>query len=386
MSEATFKPSIQPLSIQLAGFYFFFFALTGISLPYWSPYLLARGFSPAEIGTLLAIGMSTKLFAPYLWGALADTKHRRMAIVRLACLGALLSFSAVYWLPIGLLSWGLLIFVFHFFWNATLPQFEATTLNHLGQHSHRYSWIRLWGSVGFILSAMLLGFVLEHYDVAIVAHLMLAMIAGLLAISFLIPEASKKPSSSTHTALVHIVRQPAVLAFLLVCLLLQVSHGPYYTFFTIQATDIGYSGGMIGFFWALGVIAEVGIFIAAPALLLHYGARFLLLLTLLLTTLRWLLTAYFITTLPVLLLAQCLHGFSFGLYHAIAITLIHRYFTGSYQGRGQALLSSFGFGLGGAIGSFLAGQSWQVIGPTASYLWAAASAFIAWFIAWRWLR
>ncbi|MCB1807340.1 MAG: MFS transporter, partial [Candidatus Competibacteraceae bacterium] len=116
----------------------------------------------------------------------------------------------------------------------------------------------------------------------------------------------------------------------------------------------------------------------------------LLLLTLLLTALRWLITAFFITSLPLLLLAQSLHGFSFGLYHAVAMTLVHRYFTGAYQGRGQALLSSFGFGLGGALGSFLAGQSWQLIGPASSYqwsyLWAAASALIAWLIAWRWLH
>ena len=379
-----------PLAARLAGFYFFFFALTGITLPYWSPYLLARGFNPAEIGLLLALGMSTKLFAPYLWGALADRSKRRMAIVRLACLCALISFSAVYWLPVGLLGWGLLMFVFQFFWNATLPQFEATTLNHLGTRSHRYSWIRLWGSVGFILSAMALGFALEHYGIELVPHLMLILFAGLLAVSFLIPEAPDRTVSAPGTTLLHILRQPAVLAFLLVCLLLQASHGPYYTFFTIQAEAVGYSGGMIGFFWALGVIAEVGIFIAAPALLLQFGARNLLLLTLLLTALRWLITAFFITSLPLLLLAQSLHGFSFGLYHAVAMTLVHRYFTGAYQGRGQALLSSFGFGLGGALGSFLAGQSWQLIGPASSYqwsyLWAAASALIAWLIAWRWLH
>jgi PPP family 3-phenylpropionic acid transporter len=209
---------------------------------------------------------------------------------------------------------------------------------------------------------------------------------GLLIVSFLIPEAAIKPSAATEEKLWHIVRRPDVLAFFLVCLLLQASHGPYYTFFTIQTKAIGYSGGLIGFFWALGVIAEVAIFIAVPVLLPRYGVRFLLLLTLLLTSLRWLLTAYFITELPILLFAQCLHGFSFGMYHALAITLIHRYFTGPYQGRGQALLSSIGFGLGGAIGSLLAGQSWQLLGATPSYLAAAGCAFIAWLIAWRWLR
>jgi PPP family 3-phenylpropionic acid transporter len=215
---------------------------------------------------------------------------------------------------------------------------------------------------------------------------MLVFFIGLLAVSFLIPEAPIRAAPKTTIKLGQIVRQPTVLAFLLVCLLVQASHGPYYTFFTIQAEAVGYSGGLIGFFWALGVLAEVGVFIAVPLLLPRYGARFLLLLTLLLTTLRWILSAYYVTTLPVLLFAQCLHGFSFGMYHAVAISLIHRYFTGPYQGRGQALLSSVGFGIGGALGSVLAGQSWQALGPTASYLGAASFAFAAWLIAWRWLR
>ena len=372
-------------SIRLAGFYFFFFALTGITLPYWSPYLLARGFTPSEIGTLLAVGMSTKLFAPYLWGALADRSGRRMRIVRLACSCALLSFGAVFWLPPSLPAWATMMFLFHFFWNATLPQFEATTLNHLGARAHRYSWIRLWGSVGFILSALAIGILLDRYDIQLIPHAMAVLFLALLLISRLIPEAPNQKVAESRGTLSHILRQPAVIAFLLVCLLLQASHGPYYTFFTIQAESIGYSGALTGFFWALGVIAEIGVFIAAPTLLPRYGVRFLLLLTLSLTTLRWLLTAYLADRLAVLLFAQCLHGFSFGLYHAIAMTLVHRYFTGPYQGRGQALLSSMGFGLGGALGSFLAGQSWQLFGPTLSYLWAAGSALLAWFIAWRWL-
>ena len=373
-------------SVRLASFYFFFFALTGITLPYWSPYLLARGFTPGEIGTLLAIGMSTKLFAPYLWGTLADRSGRRMQIVQLACFGAILSFSAVYWLPPSLFSWAALMFLFHFFWNATLPQFEATTLNHLGAKTNRYSWIRLWGSVGFILSVLIIGSLLDYYSILLVPHGMALLFFTLLVSSLLIPEAPhQKIQTSQYNRLWHIVRQPAVLAFLLVCFLLQASHGPYYVFFTIQAENIGYSGVMTGFFWALGVMAEIVVFITAPILLPRYGERFLLLLTLLLTTLRWLLTAYLADRLAILLFAQCLHGFSFGMYHAIAMSLVNRYFTGAYQGRGQALLSSTGFGLGGAFGSLMAGQSWQYLGPEASYLWASGSALLALIIAWRWL-
>ena len=65
---------------------------------------------------------------------------------------------------------------------------------------------------------------------------------------------------------------------------------------------------------------------------------------------RWILVGYFVDVLWVLIIAQTLHAASFGIYHASAIELIHRYFPGAHQGKGQALYSSVSFGAGGAVG------------------------------------
>ena len=129
---------------RLSGFYLFYFASLGVLVPYWSLYLKHLGYSSLVIGSLVAILPLTKLVAPYIWGWLADHTRRSMLIIRIASVLALLSFSLVlvnselWWLALSML-------LFSFFWNATLPQFEAMTLNHLGEHSHRYSMIRLWG-------------------------------------------------------------------------------------------------------------------------------------------------------------------------------------------------------------------------------------------------
>jgi len=90
-----------------------------------------------------------------------------MLIIRIACVLALLSFSLVFVSQ----QFGWLIFVmllFSFFWNATLPQFEAMTLNHLGCDTHRYSMVRLWGSLGFILVVVLIGGMLQIYSADII--------------------------------------------------------------------------------------------------------------------------------------------------------------------------------------------------------------------------
>ena len=112
-------------------------------------------------------------------------------------------------------------------------------------------------------------------------------------------------------------------------------------------------------------------------LLPRFGARKLLLVAVVLTVLRWLLIAAFTDNPPVIVFAQTLHAASFGLYHAVAIYMVHMLFTGIHQGRGQALYSSVSFGAGGAAGSLVSGYLWTGIGPQAMYLLAAAISLLA---------
>jgi PPP family 3-phenylpropionic acid transporter len=171
-----------------------------------------------------------------------------------------------------------------------------------------------------------------------------------------------------------------VFSLLLVSFLVQLSHGPYYAFFSIYMEEYGYSTSLIGQLWALGVFAEIGVFLLMPVLLPRFGARRLLLVAVLLTSLRWLLVAGFADNIVIITFSQLLHAASFGLYHVVVIFLIHRLFTGAHQGRGQALYSSLSFGAGGALGSLASGYLWSGIGPQAMYLMAAAAAMCAVFV------
>ena len=160
---------------KLSGFYFFYFASLGVLIPYWSLYLKSLGFNSLTIGSLVAILPATKLIAPYIWGWLADHTRRSMLIIRIACLLAVISFSLVF---VSQQLWWLasVMVLFSFFWNATLPQFEAMTLNHLGEDSHKYSMIRLWGSLGFIVIALLIGYLLGKNGADIIPLVVLVTI------------------------------------------------------------------------------------------------------------------------------------------------------------------------------------------------------------------
>jgi PPP family 3-phenylpropionic acid transporter len=370
---------------RLSGFYFFYFIALGVLVPYWGLYLQWQGFSAREIGELTAILLATRIVAPNIWGWIADHHGKSMKIVRFASLAATLAFTGIFfnssylWIAIVML-------VFSFFWNASLPQFEATTLQHLGEHSNHYSKIRLWGSIGFIIIVIALGSLLEDFDASIVPYAMLLSLAAIWLISLTVPESASRHLHIDHQPILTVLKQPEIRAFLAICLLIQLSHGPYYTFYTIYLEQHGYSRSLIGQLWALGVIAEVIIFLFMHHWLPRYGIRKILLTSLLLSTLRWLIIGFFPDSLPLLLFAQLLHAASFGTFHAAAIAWVHKNFVGKNQGRGQALYSSVSFGIGGAIGSLLSGYFWLSPGPTATFSMAAFATLVAFFIGFKWLK
>jgi PPP family 3-phenylpropionic acid transporter len=362
---------------RLSAFYLFFFAVLGALLPYWGVYLRSLGYSPAEIGSLMAVIAGTKIVAPNLWGWLADRRGERLGVVRLGAGLAFVFFLGVF-AAHGFWALAAVMALFSFFWNAALPQFEATTFNWLGDRRERYSRIRLWGSIGFIATSASFGVIMEHLGTPVLPVFIAVLFAALWLASLAAPAAPRAATQATqHGSIGAVLSRPPVWSLLLVCFLMQASHGPYYAFFSIYLQDHGYTGLMIGGLWALGVIAEIGVFLGMHRLLPRHGATRLLVASLVLTALRWLMVAFGVELIGILVLAQTLHAASFGLYHAVAIALVDRFFTGPHQGRGQALYSSVSFGGGQAVGAFCAGWLWMAGGGTVTYTAAAGVAAVA---------
>lgn len=359
---------------KLAAFYFLHFSSLGIYLPYWSLYLRDLGFSASAIGMLLAVALVNHLFAPYLWGWISDRMHAATLVIRLAATMAPLCFALVllghsfYWLAFAL-------FIFSFFWHALLPQIEVLTMRSLKHQSRYYSSIRLWGSIGFIVCVTGVAPAINHYGTGIIPWLIIAVLIMLWGVTLGIDYHPQRrtPAGNIMTYL----RRPEILSLFALCFLMKLSHGPYYTFFSIYLREHGYSETLIGQIWACGVAAEVVIFLLMHKILPKTGAPILLFVSLTAAAARWLITAHFAGSMGALLLAQSLHAVTFGVYHAAAIHLVNFWFRGNAQGRGQALYSAVSFGAGGSLGSYLSGQLWDSTSSSEVFHLAAIVALVA---------
>jgi len=370
---------------RLSSFYFFYFALLGCISPYWGLFLDDKGFSAQEIGELMALFGLVRILAPNVWGALGDATGKRMPLLRLGCAFCFCIFLNIFWVSDFL--WMALIMVgYGFFWAAVLPQFEVVTLNYLKEQTDHYSKIRIWGSIGFIVFVLILGWVFDFLSVSYLPVFMLFLLFSIFMSSMLITGQTVTHEHESSEGFLALVVKPTVLAFFMAQFLNQVSHGAYYTFFSLYLEQYQYSKSMIGFLWAVGVIAEVGLFMVAHKLFRRFDHKAVLVASLALGGVRWILTAHFVESLWVLLLLQVLHAFTFGAMHAVAMHYIHLYFKGQHQGQGQALFSSLTYGAGGALGAYASGFLWQQDLGVSMFEWAGYSTFLGAVIAWMWVK
>ncbi|MFG3694263.1 MFS transporter [Stutzerimonas stutzeri] len=358
---------------RLSGFYFFYFALLGSAAPFLGLYFDHLGFSAARIGELVAIPMLMRCVAPNLWGWLGDATGQRLLIVRLGAVCTLLSFGLIFYGKSY--AWLALVMALHaFFWHAVLPQFEVITLAHLREQASRYSQIRLWGSIGFIVAVVGLGALFERLGLNVYPVAVMAVMVGIVISSIWVPDAvpEQRPELDGQGGFLRQLCRPGVLAFFVSVGLMQVSHGPYYTFFSIHLEALGYGRSTIGMLWALGVVAEILLFLVMAALLARFSLRQVLLASFALAAIRWLLLGTLADHLGVLLVAQLMHAATFGSFHAAAIYFVQRSFGHRQQGQGQALYATLA-GIGGALGALYSGYSWASLGP----LWTFAIASLA---------
>jgi PPP family 3-phenylpropionic acid transporter len=369
---------------RLSSFYFLYFATLGGFIPYWSLYLKDFGFDPIEIGELSALLVGTKIIAPNISGWIADHTGKSIGIIRLAAFLATVIFAGFLWVH-NYVSFALITISFSFFWNAMLPQFEAVTLAHLRNAAHRYSRIRLWGSIGFIVAVLSIGAVLEYYPVILLPLILAALLLLNAVIVFVTPEAKSITLDVAVHGMLKIIKMPEVLAFMAVNVLLQIAHAPYYVFYSIYLKHAQYSAMMTGLLWALGVLAEIVLFMYMRNLLTFCSLRAILLLSLALATARWLMIGWGSEYLWVLIVAQLFHAATFGGTHVVAMYLLQRYFGDHHQGKGQALYTSLCFGLGGMLGSLYSGYYWDLVGSRIVFSMAAACCGLAFIIAYVWV-
>ena len=370
---------------RLSRFYFFYYFFVGSFVPYWGIYLQSENFSPSSIGILLSLFQISRIIAPNFWGWLADHTGHRVKWIKLTSFLGLIGFIGVFWAK-GFFWIFLVMSALSLFTSSTLPLAESLTLAHLATTDGHYSRIRLWGSIGFIVASLFLGYLIDLQGINILLWVLLIAQTIIFFLSNTIPETKEIHHKKNDLSIWKIIKTPSVIALLIGCTLMVSAHGVLYNFYSIYLKEHGYSSATIGWLWAVGVICEIFIFMLMPKILRRYSLKAILLMSLFLGVIRFILIGASPDHFYLLFIAQIFHAATFGSFHAASIEIIAYFFKERNQSRGQAIYNSVAYGIGGTIGGLGGGYLIQYLGGQIGFMIAAISPLIGFIVIWFGLK
>ncbi len=334
-------------------FYFAHFFSVGVLLPFLNLYFHGIGIGGAQLGLLNAAPRLATALAPPLLGAVAD-KFRSGREVLLACNLLSVVFILGMWGTKAFLPLFVLITLYASAKGALLPIAENACLRDLAEHGGQYGRVRWWGSLGFIVAALGAGWLVEKISAGVIFPLVGASGLALFWVIYLLPREEGGVQSHFGGALAGLMKNRALLVFLGASILASISAGPFLIFFSIHLWELGFSAGVIGLAWAVGVVSEIFFMFNAQAIQRRFGLRAMIAAGIIGTALRWELVAW-ATGGAALVAIQTLHGVSFGLYHTAAVQYVDTLSSPATKNTAQSLYSASIFGLGSTVGALLAG-------------------------------
>ena len=353
-----------------------YFAHIGFFNPYLPLWLKELGFGLIAISVLTSVQSATRLFAPYAWGTLSDRTGERVKLLRFGATVAFLLSLALWW-PLGGVALFVVLLLMFTHTSAMMPMSEAALAHLVSQGGafdmRRYGRVRLWGSLGFLVTVVLAGWWFEHFGMGHFPGWTLVTLSAVLVSVWCLPDFKESsPAEVVHPDIGPVLRQPAVRWFFATAFFHVLSHIFIYVFFSLYLDSLGYSKTVIGLLWAVSVVIEIGWFFTQGRWLPRLSLAGWLVLASALMTLRMAVTAGLPQVWPLLLLAQALHAITFAAHHTVCIALLSHHFPGRLRGRGQALYTVVAYGLPGVLGGVGGGVLSASLG-LASVFWLSSA-------------
>ena len=333
------------MKIVLSFFYFAYFAMVGIYVIFMPKLLLDVDYTKVEVGVIYAVAPFMRFLLPYAF------KHLFRLTDRVYLFALVVTFSSTLMFIQTVEEFWFYLFANLFFgasMGIVLPFVETISLSRISKQE--YGKIRLWGSVGFIVVALGLGSMTNTRDYILyylATTALFTLLFGYVILQYdnevenLEQESDKSFSLSIFWA------------FWSSIFLMQVAFGGFYNFFTIYELEQGLSLSLVTFMWTFGVLCEI-VMLYFQGALLQRNLLTILQVATFITAFRWLLLYLFADNMLITFASQSLHAISFALYHTTAITYVFSLY--SQKKLAQQFFLGIGFGLGGTVGSLMAGH------------------------------
>jgi MFS family permease len=354
--------------------YFCIYAAIGILVPFLNIYYKDIGLSGTQIGLVNTMGPLIAIFSGLLWGLLCDRLGRIRTLLGTAAIGAILSILGLSTMRafLGIVA---TTAVFNLFGSAIIPLVDSYNLALLGESRDRYGHQRIWGTIGFLVSSMFAGFVLERVGLhGVFGGYILCV--GLFFIALLaLPPLPARMGRAVFSGFAQMIRQPVWIILAIAIILLMIANSSWLNFIGITMNRMGARDGLIGQAWSMGALSEIPVMFFGTRILQKLGAKRMMILGFVFYGVR--LVLYAIMLRPEWVLGiNLLHGFSFGFYWIGVVNYVSQITPEHLRATGQSMLATF-FNMASVIGGSFIGVAFDTLGSSRMYILAAGIAWTA---------
>jgi MFS transporter, PPP family, 3-phenylpropionic acid transporter len=374
-----------PRALRFGVYYAVHYMATAVYIVFIPLYLSGLGFSRALVGALLAFGPLAALVAHPVWGLAADRSPTKNRVLFLLILG---SAASILLFPVSP-AWPWVFFcivLFSAFQTPITPMNDAIALEHLTRTGGRFGPVRLAGTLGYAVMAVVAGFVARgRIDAIFPLYAGMALLAFLVAVR--LPKVAGHQSAGPRVPLRALFRDRGLVVLMSFNFVLNLTLGFYYSFFAIHLKSLGADTTLQG--WAIFItsFAEIPFLLFADRILARIGVRWALAAAGGFLALRWLL--FSLVGDPVALMAvNALHGVTVIVLIYGMATYVNTNVRPELRASGQALNAMLCIGIARVIGSVAGGWISDLVGVRTVFLglsaldFAAVAAFVA-FLLWR---
>ena len=363
--------------------YMILFSAVGCWSAYASVLFGDLGVGLAIIGLLTAVHAAVAIVGAPAWGLVAD----RLGDVRPPLLAAGL-WAAVAASLLALqppMPWIVLVVAALAAGSSGLtPLVDARTVERLGRHRDRFGQARAFGSLGFILTTLAVGLLVQ----ATSTLAMLAVYVPALALTGIVGAAVLgRGSRSTRVAgigpirALGLLRDPGLGLFFAGSVVVWVAAAGIMAFFSLRLIELGGDARLVGIGWAANAVLEIPTMLAYRRLVGRFRVQWLLVAGAAIFVVRALL--FTVTGSAMGLVAgAALGGVGFGLFLVGTTTFIARRAPAALRATAQALFSSTAYALGSIVGGILAGLVAGTWGLAAVFPACAATSTVGAVLIW----
>jgi len=339
--------------------YSFIFFAFGTLYPLLSLFFVYKGISGRQLGLLLSVGPFIAIIFQPLWGFYCDLKKKPngviiFALVMAAGFSLLFTVSHSYWVML------ILIILLTIFQCAVMPILDKLSLNVAELVGSTYGRIRLWGSTGYAVAAMIASVIVGLTSITLIFYIysLMFLMSSLLVRN--IPNTEIKMKNNIFKGLKKLISEPQLILFIFSAILIYgpISSNSY--FLGLLFEDLKSSTFSIGLAFLLFSLSEIPVMFYSGKLLNYFGSEKVLIFAALLSAVRWF--WYGLLPSPTMIISLfLLHGLTVGLYITAAIKLLRKISSEHLQTTSISIFTSVGMGFGSVICNFLGWDNYRKV-------------------------